>query len=205
MYKFKSASIPPPLEIKDIMAAQVGSETRFGGRFIKYAGTSETFNKSIDLAGQGIDDLRTYAGMITEQKKGIDRVFLLSERAIQAITTLEKDSGVKQVENIPLPSDVIRSSYGKKMGYTSLAMGFLSEGLLHFMEQTINLQEALESRDRTISALAAQIPQVEVLGQFEEISLNDLNNTAPIDPSTYTKPEKSPVVNSNSGKKTLKK
>lgn len=205
MYKFKSASIPPALEISDIMAAQSGSETRFGSRFIKYAGTSETFNKSIDLAGQGIDDLRTYAGMIAEQKKGIDRVFLLSERAIQAITTLEKDSGVRQVENIPLPSDVIRSSYGKKMGYTSLAMGFLSEGLLHFMEQTINLQEALDSRDRTISALAAQIPQVEVLGQFEEISLNDLNNSSQIDPATYTKVEKPTAVNGNSGKKTSKK
>lgn len=186
--------------------AQSGSESRFGSSFIKYAGTSETFNKSVDLTGHGIDDLRSYAGMIAEQKKGIDHMFLTSERAILAISALEKESGVRQVENIPTPSDVIRGSYGKKLGYTSLTMNFLAEGLVHFMEQAIHLQEALDSRDRAISALAAQIPQMEVLGQFEEITLNDLNNQPPTDVSSYTKQVQSPATNGVSGqKKTGKK
>lgn len=205
MYKFKKVNIPPALEISDIMATQNGPESRFGSRFIKYAGTSETFTKSVDLTGNGINDLRSYAGMISEQKKGIDRMFLLSERAILAISELEKVSGVKQVDNIPTPSDMIRDSYGKKMGYTSLTMGFLSEGLLHFMEETINLQNALESRDRTISALAAQIPQMEILGQFEEVTLNDLNNQPPTDIAAYTKSLPSPAVNGNSSQKKGKK
>jgi len=205
MYRFKKSDIPPALDISEIMATQNGSESRFGSRFVKYAGTSETFNKSVDQTGNGINDLRSYAGMISEQKKGIDRMFLLSERAILAITALEKESGVKQVDNIPVPSDLIRDSYGKKMGYTSLAMGFLSEGLLHFMEETINLQEALESRDRTISALAAQIPQMEILGKFEEITLNDLNNQPPTDVSSYTKPVPSPSTNGNPAPKKTKK
>lgn len=205
MYQFKKAIIPPALEISDIMTAQAGSESRFGTRFVKYAGTSETFNKSVDLTGNGINDLRSYAGMIAEQKKGIDRMFLLSERAILAITELEKESGVKQVDNIPIPSDLIRDSYGKKMGYTSLTMGFLSEGLLHFMEETIHLQSALESRDRTISALAAQIPQLEVLGKFEEVTLNDLNNQPPTDVASYTKSSQSPTTNGTQPQKKSKK
>jgi len=114
MYRFKKSDIPPALDISEIMATQNGSESRFGSRFVKYAGTSETFNKSVDQTGNGINDLRSYAGMISEQKKGIDRMFLLSERAILAITALEKESGVKQVENIPVPSDLIRDSYGRR-------------------------------------------------------------------------------------------
>lgn len=204
MYKFAKANIPPALDLTDIMAVQSGAESRFGSRFIKYAGTSETFNKSVDATGTGIDDLRSYAGMITEQKKGIDRMFLLSERAITAISTLEKESGVRQVDNIPIPSDIIRNSYGKKMGYTSLTMGFLSEGMLHFMEETIHLQAALESRDRTISALAAKIPQMEVLGQFEEITINDLTGQVPTDVSSYTKPSGPPVPGKPNSKKIQK-
>lgn len=205
MYKFKKAHIPPALDIPDIMAAQQGSESRFGSRFIKYAGTSETFTRSADLTGSGINDLRSYAGMINEQKKGIDRMFLLSEKAVLAISELEKMSGVRQVDNIPVPSDIIRTSYGKKMGYTSLTMSFLSEGLLHFMEETVNLQAALESRDRTISALAANIPQMEVLGKFEEVTLNDLNNHPPTDLSAYTKPPVSPQTNGSATQKKGKK
>jgi hypothetical protein len=195
MYRFKSASIPPELDMSAIMNGHTGTEGRFASRFVKFAGTSETFTKSIDVAGQAIDDLRQSSGMIQEQKKGIDKLFLLSERAIQAISLLEKESGVHQVDNIPLPSDPVRQSYGKKMGYVSLAISFLNEGLLHFMEETINLQTALDSRDRTISQLAGQIPSVELIGAFEEIALNDLVNTKPVDVASYAKQEKpvSPV------------
>lgn len=190
MYSFKSAKIPPQLDIQTIMASSSGMEARFKSRFISYAGTSEKFNKSVDVAGQAIDDLRTSAGMINEQKRGIDKMFLMSERAIIGVTALEKESGVKQVDNIPLPTAEVRDSYGKKMGYIALSVSFLSEGLLHFMEQTIHLQEALESRDRVISQLAAQAPHMETIGMFEDLSVNDLTSVPSVDVSQYAKTSK---------------
>jgi len=202
MYRFKSADIPPELDISSIMATQQGTEGRFAGRFVKFAGTSETFTKAADLTGQAIADLRTSAGVISEQKKGVDRLFLLSERAIQAVSLLEKESGVHQVDNIPLPNDNVRGNYGKKMGYAALALGFLSEGIVHFMEEVITLQSALESRDKIISQMAAHIPSVETIGAYEDVSLSDLTSVKPADISTYTRAEKpvSPVVNSATSK-----
>jgi len=193
MYRFKKAHIPPELQISDIMAQVNGMEGRFKNRFIKYAGTSETFIRSTDKAGQAIDDLRTSTGMIGEQKKGIDKMFVLAERAIREISKLEKDSGVHQVDNIPLPSDVIRTSHGKKMGYITLIMSFLTEGTLHFMEETMNLQDALESRDKIITELASQIPSMEVIGSYEDVGLNDLQNNSQVDVASYVKPEKTPI------------
>lgn len=196
MYSFRKAQIQPELNIDTIMA-KTGNEMRFKSRFVKYAGTSETFNISVDKTGNAIDDLRTSAGMITEQKKGIDILFHKSEVAVNAINALEKESGKKQVDNLPLPTDIIRASYGKKLGYASLIIEFLTSGLTHFMEETLNLEDALQSRDATISRIAAQIPSVEIIGAFEEINISDLTDAVQIDPETYKKPEKnmgSPMV-----------
>jgi len=205
MYSFRKATIQPELNIDTIMATKTGQEMRFKSRFVKYAGTSDTFNQSVDKTGQAIDDLRTSAGMIVEQKKAIDILFLKAETAINEVNQLQTESGKKQVDNLPLPTDVIRSSYGKKLGYASLIMEFFTTGMLHFMEETINLEEALGSRDNTISRLAAQIPSLEIIGAFEEVSLSDLHNTPEVDAQTYVKPEKnmsSPLVGTKKGKKT---
>jgi len=184
------------------MASPAGSEGRFAGRFTKYAGTSETFTKSADLTGQAIADLRTSSGIISEQKSGVDRLFTLSERAIQLVTKLERESGVHQVDNIPLPNDHVRGSYGKKMGYVALSVGFLSEGLVHFMEETITLQNALESRDKIISQMAAQIPSLETIGAYEDIDLSDLASSKNVDVANYTRSDKaqSPIAQNTSHK-----
>jgi len=207
MFNFRSANIPPELEYQEIMAMRTpnGTEGRFASRFIKYAGTSETFNSSVDKTGQAVDDLRTSAGMINEQKRAIDKLFLRAEEAINMVDGLEKESGVAQVENLPLPTDVIRVAYGKKMGYTSLVMEFLTAGMLHFMEQTINLEQALQSRDNTISRLAASIPQLEIIGAFEEITVSDINAPVDVPAQTYTKAEKPAIPpTANTPKKTKK-
>jgi hypothetical protein len=190
MWKFKSANIPPELDISTIMSTAQGVESRFGNRFIKFAGTSEKFTQSADLTGNAINSMRESAAMITEQKKGVDRIFLMAERAINSISNLEKDSGKNQVKNLPIPSDAIRASYGKKMGYSALTMEFLTDCALFFMEEVINLEEALTSRDNTISKLAASIPDQEIIGAFEEIDLNELSSVPQVDTSTYAKPEK---------------
>lgn len=197
MYRFKHTSIPPQLEIPVTMSKTTGSESRFANRFIKYAGTSEEFNKKYDLSGQAIDDLRTANGIVLEQKKAVDKMLLKAEEAINAISMLNKESGVQQIENIPLPTSATRASYGKKMGYNVLVMEFLTAGLLHFMEETINLEEALKSRDSAMARLAAQIPQLEIMGAYEPVEISDLISASVVDPATYTRVEKptTPIMN----------
>jgi len=190
MWKFKPANIPPELDLSATMSNSNGVESRFGNRFVKYAGTTETFTKSIDATGSAIQTMRENKAMITEQKKGVDRIFLMAERAINSITKLEKDSGKNQVNNLPIPSDAIRESYGKKMGYSTLTIEFLTDCALFFMEQTLELEVALAARDNTISRIAASIPDQEIIGAFEEINLDDLSAVSGTDASTYTKLEK---------------
>jgi hypothetical protein len=197
MYKFRHTSIPPQLDLETNMSKTAGSELRFSNRFIKYAGTSEEFNKKLDQSGQAIDDLRTANGVITEQKKAVDKMLLKAEEAINSISALNKESGVQQIENIPLPTNATRASYGKKMGYNVLVMEFLTAGLLHFMEETLNLEEALKSRDAALSRLAAQIPQLEIMGAYEPVDISDLITAPTVDASTYVKADKptTPVMN----------
>jgi hypothetical protein len=197
MYKFRHTSIPPQLEIDTTMSKTSGSESRFTNRFIKYAGTSDEFNKKYDQSGQAISDLRTANGIVTEQKKAVDKMLLKAEEAINAISSLNEACGVEQIQNIPLPTQATRASYGKKMGYNVLVMEFLTAGLLHFMEETYNLEEALKSRDSAMARLAAQIPQLEIMGAYEPVEISDLISAPVVDTSTYTKAEKpqTPVMN----------
>lgn len=204
MYKFNSVNIKPLSDYEDlIMASKAGTELRFSNRFVKYAGTSAEFNKAIDLTGQAVDDFRQSTGMIAEQKKAIDLMFMKAERAVNRLNELEQESGEKQITNIPLPTDPIRSSYGKKMGYIDLVIAFTNEGMLHFMEQTLELKQALKDRETVISRMAAQIPQLESLGSFQEIEISDLSAPQRVDsPVSNQKPIKpAPAKQAQVGKK----
>lgn len=163
-----------------IMAARNGLEARYASRFTKYAGDTADAIKRADDARKVADELRTSAGVIETQQENITELFTVAEQAVNMINDFQRQSGKKQVNNIPLPGPAIKESYGKKLGYTKLSIKFVTAGLLHFMEECINMEAELRSKDLVIRTIAEEVRSVPIIGKLQNIELDDLNSMDPI-------------------------
>jgi hypothetical protein len=163
-----------------IMAARSGLEARYASRFTKYAGDTKDAIQKADDARKVADELRTSAGVIETQQENITELFTVAEQAVNMINDFQRQSGKKQVNNIPLPGPAIKESYGKKLGYTKLSIKFVTAGLLHFMEECINMEAELRSKDLVIRTIAEEARSVPIIGKLQNIELDDLNSMDPI-------------------------
>lgn len=175
-YTRKETTIPETA----IMSMRSGLESRYADRFRGYAGTTEDSLKSADNARKTADSLRTAAGVVDAQKENVDDLFSAAELMVKMIDDFQRESGVKQIKNIPLAGESIKSSHGKKLGYTKLSMKFVSAGLLHFMEMSLNMMEDLKNKDKIIQAIADHRVDIPVLGRLTEVELDDLSSDDPI-------------------------
>jgi hypothetical protein len=163
-----------------IMAQRTGLEARYASRFTKYAGDTKDAIQKADDARKVADEFRTSAGIIETQQENITELFTVAEQAVNMINDFQRQSGKKQVNNIPLPGPAIKESYGKKLGYTKLSIKFVTAGLLHFMEECINMEAELRSKDLVIRTIAEEARSVPVIGKLQNIELDDLNSMDPI-------------------------
>lgn len=175
-YVRKETTIPESV----IMTMRSGLEARYTDRFRSYAGTTEDALKSADNARKTADSLRTAAGVVDAQRENTDDLFAAAELMVKMIDDFQRESGVKQIRNIPLAGASIKESHGKKLGYTKLAMKFVSAGLLHFMEISLNMMEDLKNKDKIIQAIADHRVDIPVLGRLTEVDLDDLSSDDPI-------------------------
>lgn len=163
-----------------IMAQRTGLEARYASRFTKYAGDTKDAIQKADDARRVADEFRTSAGIIETQQENITELFTVAEQAVNMINDFQRQSGKKQVNNIPLPGQAIKESYGKKLGYTKLSIKFVTAGLLHFMEECITMEAELRSKDLVIRTIAEEARSVPIIGRLQNIELDDLNSMDPI-------------------------
>lgn len=163
-----------------IMSMRTGLEARYADRFRGYAGTTDESLKSADDARKTADSLRTAAGVVDAQKENVDDLFVTAELIVTMINDFQRESGVKQIRNVPLANEAIKSSHGKKLGYVKMSMQFVSSGLLHFMDMTLQMREDLKTKDRIIQSIADNRVEVPILGRLTEIDLDDLSSDDPI-------------------------
>lgn len=163
-----------------IMALRTGLENRYADRFRAYAGTTDDNIRSTDEARKVVESIRTASGVIDTQKENIAELFAQAELMVKMINDLQRETGVKQIKNIPLPGDSIKSSPGKQLGYVKLAMRFVSAGLLHFMEMTLQMKDDLDSRDQVIKMIAENRAEIPVVGRLVDIELDELSSSDPI-------------------------
>jgi len=176
--KHEKTTVP---EIEKVtMAARTGLENKYASRFQKYVGTSDDTLKHTDDARKVVDDFRTSIGVIDTQTDNINDLFAVAEVFVKTIDDFQRQSGHRQVRNIPLPGESIKQSPGKKLGYIKLSMQFMNAGLLHFMEETLALQQEIKERDNLIRAIAAETRDIPIIGRLQDISLDDLNSADPI-------------------------
>lgn len=175
-YERKETPVPPRV----IMSMRSGLETRYADRFSQYAGTSSDALRHADNARRTADSLRTAAGVVDAQKENIDELFIAAELMVKMIDDFQRESGAKQIKNIPLPGASIKESSGKKLGYVKLSMKFVSAGLLHFMEMTLAMMEDIKTKDNIIKAIADHRVEVPIIGRLMDIELDDLSSDDPI-------------------------
>lgn len=163
-----------------IMAMRNGLEARYADRFSKYAGTTDDHLRKVDRARQTTDDLRTAVGVVDTQKENIDQLFLAAETMVKMIDNFQRESGAKQVQNIPLAGESIKASYGKKLGYVKLSMKFVSAGMLHFMETALEMKADLQAKDAVIASIAEHTVKVPIIGSLTEVDFDELTTDRPI-------------------------
>lgn len=181
MWKFESFTASkteiPETKMSHIRA---GMEARYSDRFEKFAGTTDDYLKKADAARQTTDSLRTAVGVVNAQKENIDELFTAAELMVRMVNDFQRQSGSRQVHNLPLASDSIRSSPGKKLGYVKLVMKFVSSGMLHFMEVALAMKDDIKAKEAVIKAIGEDAVDVPILGRLSELDIGDLTNDAPI-------------------------
>jgi len=61
-----------------------------------------------------------------------------------------------------------------------LCMNFISAGMLHFMEMTLQMKDDLDSRDQVIKMIAEHRAEVQTLGSIIDVELDELSSEDPI-------------------------
>lgn len=181
MWKFENFTpTPTPIPDTTIMSMRNGLEARYADRFTKYVGTTDDYLQKADQARQAAGNLRTAVGVVDTQKENIDQLFLHAEMMVKMVDDFQRESGSKQVRNIPLAGDSIKASYSKKLGYIKLSMKFISAGLLHFMSMTLEMKDDIASKEAIIKAIAEDSMEVPMIGSLVDINLDDLGSDSPI-------------------------
>jgi hypothetical protein len=156
--------------------SRTGIEGRYGDRFVKFnAITGETI-KANDAARKTADQLKTALAVISSQESNITALFSTAEELVQGITTFQQMSGSKQVRNLPLPTEDIRASKGKQLGYVQLTMRFMQSGLIHFMEQMINATDHVSDLEALIQGIADAETEVPIVGDLQYLDLDQLES-----------------------------
>lgn len=181
MWSFQSFT-PSKTEIPESKMANIraGMEARYSDRFEKFVGTTDDYLKKADAARQTTDSLRTAVGVVNTQKENIDELFAAAELMVKMVNDFQRQSGSKQVKNLPLASDAIRSSPGKKLGYVKLVMKFVSTGLLHFMEVTLAMADDIKAKEAVIKVIGENSIDVPILGRLSDLDIEDLSDESPI-------------------------
>jgi hypothetical protein len=135
---------------------------------------------TIDTARGVADNLRLSDASLKSASKGVDQLIEVASDAVAAIDRFQIESGKRQVNNIPLPTDAIKSSFGKKLGYIKLVIQFLAASNEHFMEQTLNLEMGGNNLKSILSNIAGATLDPDILGELHELELGDLQTDAPI-------------------------
>jgi hypothetical protein len=174
--------VPNKINIPEISIkmSRNGLENRYADRFKGYVGTSDDYLKKADQARSASDSLRTAQGVIEAQKENIDELFIASELMVKMIDNFQRESGLKQVKNVPLPGESITKSPGKKLGYVKLVMKFVSAGMLHFMETAIEMGDDIKKKEAVIKAIAEDQVEIPIIGRLTDIDLDDLSSDGPI-------------------------
>lgn len=161
-----------------------GLEKRFEGRFSYYTGPSQEYFENYNKSNATVESLQTAEAVIRTQRENLDKLLTVADSAVIGITRLQELTGIIQVNNIPRPTEDVRQSGAKSAGYLKLTIEFLAAGMLHFMEATYNMNKDHDKKDKVIKMLAEADREIQLLGELEELDINELSPLATVATTT---------------------
>jgi len=159
---------------------RAGLEARFLGRFATSKDVPDGLLEAQDTTSHLCESFQVSLGVIDAQEQNIEQLLNAAIAQLEAIEIFQRESGKKQVSPIPRPSKAILESPAKKLGYVKLCIAFLGNGLTHFMEQTLKLENRVESQTKHIVKVAEFNRSVPILGIINDDIFEDLEDSAPI-------------------------
>lgn len=167
-------------------------ENRYINRFRSLPARTGEQIKNQDAAGNLSEIVTNARGSLQAQKKNTAELFATAIEMITGLTTHQQMMGVEVVNNMPLPSPVVRESPGMQLGYVQLTMRFLQAGLLHFMEATYEAKERIENLEKVLGSLAAYDGELDILGEMVALDIDSLESKEqrPLTPPESVKSDK---------------
>lgn len=154
--------------------SRTGVEGRYANRFSGFQGVTAVALRTSESAGNVADQLNTARGMLKSQEENIGQLFSTAEEMVHGIDTFQQMSGVHQVKNIPVPSQEIRESKGKQLGYVQLSMRFMQAGLVHFMEEMITARSRVQQLESEITRISEYEGELPLVGALQHLDLEQL-------------------------------
>lgn len=173
--------------------SQSGLESRYFNRFSGIKKQSGDSIKNIDAAGNLTEHLTTAKASLKAQEKNINELFSTAQELISGIDTCQQMFGHTFVKNMPLPTETIKSSPGKQMGYVQLSMRFLQAGVVYFMEQMSDAEERIDQLEKLVKKLSEYDEEVDLIGDLQRLDLENLEQVRPVAPPSITTPPASPI------------
>jgi hypothetical protein len=164
---------------KSIMSRS-GMEKRFADRFHQRSRSTQEDIESIDAAKSVADQLTTARAVISTQEENVNELFSTCVELVKEVDIFQQQSGQRQVNNIPLPSTKIMSSFSLKLGYIKLSLQFFGAGMEHFMEENLDMSHELKMTKNTLSSISEYSGDVTLIGKLEEINFNEDQAESPI-------------------------
>jgi chaperonin cofactor prefoldin len=160
--------------------SRIGSEGRFATRFTRKVEPSSSDITNVESARKVASQLQEARGVVEGQKESIKTLLDFCDHVVSEIDSFQTQSGVRQVTNIPRPTDTVKLSPSLQLGYIKLTIEFLGAGMEHFMEDNINLQEEIKDLKKVVKEIGAFEGSVIALGEIQELDPMTLDTDAPV-------------------------
>jgi hypothetical protein len=177
-------SLPPVIPIRSLspnnQATKGGREIRFKGRFVTASRLGATEIKHIDEIGIVADKFATALASLKTQEQNITELTHSVNSGLAQISDFQTESGERQVHLLPTIVLTTPLKAGDTLGLIQEYIEFTTAGLLHFMEEVLDLKHELKLQRKAILEVASYNQEFNILGQIVEPALQRADPSPPI-------------------------
>lgn len=159
------------------MMPMEGLEARFGGRFKEAVTITESELKATGDALSVAQQLKDAREEIIVRTENLKRIFAASVAMAQQVNKTQEQGGIKEFENIPIPTKEVASSDAKKAIYSSTCVQFYAYTTSVLYERLLTTRAELASANKQLSAIAAYEGEVERSAKMTSVEYDPFGAT----------------------------
>jgi hypothetical protein len=144
-----------------------GLESRFLGSFVKKSGPTSKEIENNDYAGSVASKFRDANANLQQQRRNIDEIFGVARGALNTLLQFQTESGHRQLNIVPLSKIPHTLPYGKKMGVIRSVITFLTDMLIHSLEENIDAHTRISVLNSLIERIADEDDDINEIGMVD--------------------------------------